>query len=645
VNRARLLLDDQLSAGRRPRRAHAGRIGTFPMPRRERRSHRPPADQPPPPPSVRWCLPVAALLTVLGALARWIGVADAPQPDQPEADLVAQVAAFIRSGAWPVDPVGGLPVGFRSLAVPQYAALSWLTGAWWAAPSELAAVREPAPLLWVLVAALVWVLARRIGLGPRSATTAVALLAVCPAAINAARVAAPENLAVLWLLLALVVAVGRPRPGAGVGRGRASMIALCLAVAVGTAPAALGAVPPALALYTRSRRNPRAARLAGVVAVIVVVELALLALPEAGTGSGVTAPAEWLAPGWLGRDAVTPVLALLATVFAMFAPTRRPLAVAVLASATLAMPFGGSVALVLPVATVLAVALARAALVPAVGRPRPLGPILLAGLVAVSWVPTLAGLPGASAAPPLASARQWLRDNLPEPDNVRAVRRLRVALVTAAAQPPRVSADAASCAPPVGSGQNPPACAPPTWWVRTPTSRPPGLPATATLIARFGGPGAPDRVEVLGDLPNRPDLTAERTARRVAGEALAASTRLRAERGVLARLRAGDVDGRATSALAALLSAHRVRLVDVPPVPGEVTPAQSADRPLRQLLLAPDGPAPVSGSADPERAIVDYFRAEQAPFRPDAVEPTEAGVLVRYSPLAPPDLLGAFLRH
>jgi hypothetical protein len=586
---------------------------------------------------------VAALLTVLGALARWIGVADAPAPDQPEADLAAQVAAFIRSGAWPVDPVGGLPVGFRSLAVPQYAAVSWLTGAWWAAPSELAAVREPAPLLWVLVAALVWVLARRIGLGPRSATSAVALLAVCPAAINTARVAAPEDLAVLWVLLALVVAVGRPRPRAGAGRGRAPAIALCLAVAVGTAPAALGALPSALALYARSRRDARAARLAGVLAVLVVVELALLALPSAGTGSSVTGPADWFAAGWLGRDAVTPILALLAAVFAMFAPTRRPLGVAVLASAALAVPFGGSVALVLPVATVLAVALARAALVPAVGRPRPLGPILLAGVVAVSWVPTLVGLPGATVAPPLAGARQWLRDNLPDPDNIRALRRLRVALVDAADQPPKVSADVASCAPML-SGRTPPACATPTWWVRTPTSRPAGLPATATLIARFGAPSAPDRVEVLGDRP-RTDLAAERAARRAAGGALAASPQLRADVGVLARLRAGDVDARAMSALAALLSAQRVRLVDMPPVPGEVTPAESADRPLRQLLLAPDGPAPASSSADPERAIVDYFRAQRAPFRPDAVQPTGAGVLVRYSPLAPPGLLGALVNH
>jgi hypothetical protein len=85
--------------------------------------------------------------------------------------------------------------------------------------------------------------------------------------------------------------------------------------------------------------------------------------------------------------------------------------------------------------------------------------------------------------------------------------------------------------------------------------------------------------------------------------------------------------------------------VDVPPVPGELTPAESTARPLRQLLLAPDGSAPSSRSADPARAIMDYFRAQQAPFRPDAVVPTAAGVLVRYSPLARPDLLGPASNH
>jgi hypothetical protein len=124
---------------------------------------------------------------------------------------------------------------------------------------------------------------------------------------------------------------------------------------------------------------------------------------------------------------------------------------------------------------------------------------------------------------------------------------------------------------------------------------------------------------------------------------LTMSSQLRADPGVLDQLRAGRVDPCAMTALAGLLSRQRIRLVDLPPVPGEA----AADRPLRQLLLVPDGPPPEgvpdTGPDAARRAVVDFFDAQLAPFRPYAVTETPAGVLVRYSPLAPPDLLEAFL--
>jgi hypothetical protein len=179
-------------------------------------------------------------------------------------------------------------------------------------------------------------------------------------------------------------------------------------------------------------------------------------------------------------------------------------------------------------------------------------------------------------------------------------------------------------------------CADQDWWVTTPSEP---TPPAAALIAEFGPADAPDRIEVRTTAPMGSDPARELDARRAAGAALATSPQLRADPEVTAELRAGRVDPAAMSALGALLSIQRLRLVALPPIPGE-----AADRPLRQLLLTPDGPPPDGvPAADAQRHIVAFFEAQLAPFRPYAVTVTPSGVLVRYPPLAPPDLLEAFL--
>jgi hypothetical protein len=173
--------------------------------------------------------------------------------------------------------------------------------------------------------------------------------------------------------------------------------------------------------------------------------------------------------------------------------------------------------------------------------------------------------------------------------------------------------------------------------VTTPSEPPP--PAGA-LIAEFGPADAPDRIEIRAAARLESDPARELDARRAAGAALTASPQLRADPEVTAELRAGRVDPAAMSALGALLSIQRLRLVALPPVPGEA----AADRPLRVLLLTSDGPPPDGvPAADAQRHIVAFFEAQVVPFRPYAVTVTPSGVLVRYPPLSPPDLLDAFL--
>jgi len=105
-------------------------------------------------------------------------------------------------------------------------------------------------------------------------------------------------------------------------------------------------------------------------------------------------------------------------------------------------------------------------------------------------------------------------------------------------------------------------------------------------------------------------------------------------------LRSGSLDSRACTALGGLLTEQRIRLVAMPEIAGE----QAIGRPLRQLLITPTRPDPSSrASPRTEQAIVDFFTAQLAPFRPYALAITPGGVLVRYSPQGPPGLLDSLV--
>jgi hypothetical protein len=647
---------------RRAHPAHIARNGrpTHAVPHRSERTHRLPTGTGSRPPArvtvLRWGALTAAIGT--GAVLRAVALYDTPEPTDREAALVTGVVTLSRTGVWVGSQLGALPVKLMSLATPQFAAISSGTGAWRRAPSALGAVRESGPLIWVLTGLLVWVLARRVGAGWSWAVVAVALLALCPAAIGAGRVAAPENLALLWSLATLVLATGAPRVGRAALRLDLAITGH-LTMAILTAPVAIALLPSVLLLSARQGDPRRPALLTGAVLAAVGLGTAALASGLAVTTGpadwfGPRGAAEWFAPGWLGRDLVTPVVTLAVALAALRSPRQRPLAVGVLGVAVLAPVLGASATLAIPLAAVLAVAVAREQLdrirerraTPGsswVDRWRPLLPRLapagLTGLLALVWAANLAQLPKATTPPPTTLARAWLRDNVPDPGQVRTDPRSRVALMSGTDDWPtaNTAGDCQRPSPAVSAGGG---CADGDWWVTTPAEPPP---PAAALVAEFGPPDAPDRIEVRTAALVEPDPARELDARRAAGAALTTSPQLRTDPAVAAELRAGRVDPAAMSALAALLSIQRLRLVALPPVPGEAI----ADRPLRQLLLTPDGPppdgVPVTGPLAAQRHIVDFFEAQLAPFRPYAVTETPSGVLVRYSPLAPPDLLEAFL--
>lgn len=181
------------------------------------------------------------------------------------------------------------------------------------------------------------------------------------------------------------------------------------------------------------------------------------------------------------------------------------------------------------------------------------------------------------------------------------------------------------------------AACPGDWLVSTPALRA-GLAGSGPLdsavrdstpVAVFGS-GA-DRVEIRHPGEHSAEQAArDLRARAAVGQALARVPRIAVDPGVRVFLDTGRVDPRVLAVLASLAQRGAVRVLELPAIPGE----DAAGQPRREMLLAlaPDG------TAD----LTEFFAAQSGPYRPLAIIPTPAGVLVRYAPVAPPNLLEGF---
>ncbi|HEY1969914.1 MAG TPA: hypothetical protein VGH89_18315, partial [Pseudonocardia sp.] len=316
-----------------------------------------------------------------GTVLRSLALYDSPRPGYREASLVTQVVEFTRFGVHGTLQLGELPVYLVSMATPQLAALCALTGAWGRAPSALGAVRECGPLLWLAVAPLVWVLARRTGLGRGWALCAVAVLALSPTAIAAARQATPENLAALWALAAVLLALGSSSSSVPSARLASSSsvpsarlassssvplclgVTLCMSIAVLSSPVAVALLPTVLLLCARQGGRQgdygRVALVAG--AVLFVSGLGAATALATASPSTLTAnvhghPPDWFGSDWLGPDLITPLLGLVGTLLALRGSRLRPIAIGVLLLPLVGALFGAPVAaFTVPLASVLAV--------------------------------------------------------------------------------------------------------------------------------------------------------------------------------------------------------------------------------------------------------------------------------------------------
>ena len=294
---------------------------------------------------------VLALLALAGGL-RVLYLA-APGPALPaEAATVAHVYAlghltsFADVGGSGVSPFGWL----------QLAAATMVSDAFCRSATALGAVRETVLLAALAGVALLWVLARRLGLTRWASAAAVLLLAASPLALGLQRLVVVEHLAAAWVLGALVL-ITHPR-----ARIRHDVVAaVCLLAAVLTSPLALFFLPAAGWLLVR-----RAPVRAALVAVLVNLGLGIAFGPVAAVlRPHLAAATPPTAAGWAALDPAWAALSVLALVAALGVRRVRPFAVTglLLAAAMVVpgVPATAVLALSLPLTPLLLAALAQAA--------------------------------------------------------------------------------------------------------------------------------------------------------------------------------------------------------------------------------------------------------------------------------------------
>jgi intracellular septation protein A len=549
-------------------------------------------------------------LLVLASGVR-LGFFNAARPDYDlEASPVARVFALSRLESFP----GNETSGRSPFGEAQLAGYTFLTRAF-DRQEPIAGVREAVVVAGILSTALLWVLLRRLEMPRWAAATAVVVLAVSPLAIGLHRLVVIENLAVPWILAALVVICSPHREPP---LAHDLLAALYLLFAVLTSPLALAFVPAAAWLMLRRREGKRVV----LTALVFEAGLGLAFGPAAGLlRPGLPDTAQPGIGGWLTLDPALVAIGAFAVAVSVFVHRLRPwaLSVALLALALLwqGTPRPGVLAMLLPIIALLVAGSLSA--VPDT-RPRPshrrstrrrrLRPlfaiaILVAGTMA-SWVSGFVKLEAGERTPSaLAQARKWLLDNA---SGSRVLTDDAGWAELAAAGWPTGSLDLVS---------NCETSCPAAEWMVTVSPR------SAMLLAR---PVAIfDEVQIArltaGELPAP---QGEQLSRSRVGTVLADSSRVIAEGDTAGLLRWGRVDPRLLTTLAALAMIGQIQVGALPEVPGE----DAADQPRRQAVI----------TGDPDRST-RFFLTQRGVLRPLSVMPVPGGVLVTYPPLPPNGLL------
>ena len=604
-------------------------------------------------------VPVVAILVLLTAIPRLVNLTGSPTRLDDEGTYVAQAYAVAEWGElahytyWYDHP----PVGWLQLALWNMVSGNGFGG------SAVISGRYLMAFVAVVTAVLLWTLARRIGMSRWAAAGAVTIFAVSPLAISLSRSVYLDNLAIAWLLGALVL-VCSPRHRLSAIFGAAA----CFGICVLTKETMLLFVPMvAWLVWIKTAPATRRYALTVFAAVfgVVVSTYVLMAmvrgelLPGPGhvslwegikfqlwqrEGSGALTDPQSLKrhtiDEWLALDIVLPLLAAPIALTALFIERIRPFAVGlvilivtIVRPGYLPVPF---VIAALPFVALLAAGIGEVWVdrlrraTPASGRAllvrsAAMATAALVTSVVVSlWLPSYHSVLVADDDAPMRQAQQWISENVGKRDRLIVDDALWVDLVEDGRDRRKVIWSYK-----VDTDEQVQNWAPRGWadyeWVVSTASMRANMPERGVLtdamaharpVATFGSGGK--RVDVLridtGSAASKPAAPAVSAF----GGQVAARLDAASNPDALAALQSRTVDQRVLAALAVLSSTQPVVLEGLSSTAAEET----AGTPQREFTLA--------GAPDQLRSFAAFFKRQQGPFVVEMAQLTDDRLRVRF---------------
>ena len=608
-------------------------------------------------------IPILGILLTLTAVLRLINLTGSPARLDDEGTYVAQAYAVTQWGEiahytyWYDHP----PAGWLQLALWTAVTGPGLGG------NAVAAGRYLMVIFAVITAALLWFLARRTGMVRWASAIAVGIYAVSPLAISLSRTVYLDNLAIAWLMAALVL-IWSPRHRLSAMFGAAT----CFGIAVLTKETLLLFVPMVVWLvWTKTVPATRRYALAvfGTVFAMVVSTYILMAvvrgelvpgpghvslwqgikfqLWERADGGAITDPGSLkrhTLTEWLELDPALPILAVPIAVAGLLVERLRPLAVGLATLiAVIVRPGYLPVPLIisaLPLIALLAAGTGEVALrqLRRIDRLAPLhrvrGPALAGAALVISivvslWLPTYHAVLQTDDDASMQQAQQWISRNVPKGDRLIVDDAIWVDLVRDGRERRDVI-----WAYKVDTDEQVRAWAPNAWasydWIVSTASARANVPQKGVLTdaiahaqpaATFGSGGT--RVEVLrinnaAPVPVPPAAPAF-------GTQLAARLADDSNPDAVGVLQSRTVDQRVLAALAVISATKPVRLEDIPAIDEE----QIAGTARREIVL--------TGPRDQMNDLAAFFEHQAGLFAVESATLTAAGLHVRF-PLRTKDI-------
>ncbi|MGE2721540.1 ArnT family glycosyltransferase [Mycolicibacterium celeriflavum] len=606
-------------------------------------------------------VPIVVALMALTAVLRVINITGSPTRLDDEGTYVAQAFAVVQWGElahytyWYDHP----PAGWLQLAL-------WMviTGPGFGGNAVVAG-RFLMVLVAVVTAGLLWLLARRVGLSRWAAAVAVTIVAVSPLATSLSRSVYLDNLAVAWVLGALVL-ICSPRQRLSAMFGAA----ICFGVAVLTKETMLLLVPMvAWLLWTKTVPATRRYALAvfGAVSFLVVSTYIVMAvirgelLPGPGhvslwegikfqlwqreSGGALGDPdslKRHTIDEWLRLDPVLPLLTAPIALAGLLVERLRPyaaglliLVVMVVRPGYLPVPF---VIATLPLSAMLAAGLAQE-VVGRLGNARGAKPAKLAGwrrttsglaaafgvsMAVALWLPGHEQVLASDDDASLQQAQQWISQNVSKKDRLIVDDALWVDLVEEGRDRHNVVWSYK-----VDTDEQVQKLAPDGWadydWVVSTPSMRANMPDQGVLtdaisharpVATFGAGGK--KVDVLRVDNGTPASSPAPPAAPSAGVQVAARLDAGSDPDAVATLQSRTVDQRVVAALAVITASQPVVLEGIASVSAE----RIAETPSREFTVA--------GPPERLRTAAAFFDRQESPFAVESVVLRDDRLTVRF---------------